>query len=390
MSSTPQASSNLPAGSCPKCGDPLVAGKSYCANCGLLVGTSPDAVALRAYVDAKISSELNSRVKEDGGVVRDLADKVEDVVWGRLKRYTMIIGVFLAAIAALLTFIGFKTYDDLKNSIVKQIQPAVSRIEKRADEIGKTVDDLDKSRIPAVTASLNKVEGEAQSQKARIEGAGGQIAKSMQSLKTAEETATADSEHFEQRVKEDEQRLNQITQQSQEQIAQVTKAASQASIVRAYPTIGQEPQILISNQLVSAKDKKPGEKWVSLVVSYSAIRENTYTNEQIQQVETALRLAGYRVFSGSISVTGHIGIGYERIGPDLFGLGSEVFYYDMKKDHVADEIWNIVARHVQTLGPKPIFVGETSIGAGFDAGIRYFEQNSGIDAQVFLGSEKGH
>ncbi len=376
MSSTPQPTSNVAARACPKCGDPLVTGKPYCANCGLLIGASPDTVALHAYVDAKVSRELDSRIKENGGVVRELADQVEDVVWGRLKRYTVIAGLFLAVIAALLTFIGFKTYDDLKNSVLKQIQPAVSQIEKRASDIGVTVDDLRKNRIPAVTSSLNQVEGEAQSQKERVEGADGQIAKSMQSLRTAESKATADSEQFERSVKENKLQLDQITQRSKEQIAQVTQAASQASVVQAYPMIGQEPQILISNQLASIKEKKPGEMWVSLVVSYSAIRENTYTTEQIKQVESALRLAGYRVFTGTVQVTGRLGVGFERIGPDLNGQDSAIFYYDKQKDREADDIWSLVSKHVQTLGPRPVLVSGSSIGFGFGAGIRYFEENS--------------
>jgi hypothetical protein len=373
---------------CPNCGDPLLSGKPYCANCGLLVGSTPDAIALRAYLDAKVASELNSRIKDNGGVVRELADKVEDVVWTRIKRYTVIALFFLAVITALVTFIGVKSYGDLKDSVVKQIQPAVSQIQSKATEVGAVVDDLKTKRIPEVTASLNQVQEEAASQKKRVEGADGQIEKSMGALRQAQAKAVADSEQFSNMVRENKQQLDQITQRSKDQIAQVTRAASQASVAQAYPSIGQEPQILIANQVASVKNKKLGEKWVSLVVSYAAIRENTYTKEQVEQVQSSLTAAGFRVLVGIVSVSGRINVGFERVGPDINALDSEVFYYDKSRSEVANEALSIASKIVNTLDAKPVLVEGSKEYDGVGAGIRYFEQNSGIDAQVFLGPEK--
>ena len=374
--------------SCPNCGDALLSGKPFCANCGLFVGSSPDAAALKAYVDAKVASELGSRIRDSGGVVRELADSVEDVVWARIKRYTVIALFFLAIIAGLLTFIGLKSYSDLKESVLRQIQPAVSQIQSKATEVGAAVDDLRTKRIPDVTSSLNQVQTEASAQQKRVESADGQIEKTMGALSQAQAKAVADSEQFSNMVQENKKQLDQITQRSKDQIAQVTRAASQASVAQAYPSIGQEPQILIGNQLVSAKNKKSGERWVNVVVSYAAIRENTYTKEQVERVQAALTSAGFRVFLGGVSITGRIGVGFERIGNDMFGLDSEVFYYDKSSLPIANDALSIASKIVSTLAPKPVLVEGSKESAGFGAGIRYFEQNSGVDAQVFLGSEK--
>jgi hypothetical protein len=87
VSSAPQA--HVPAIStlCPNRAEVLQPGKAYCANCELFVGASSDAVPLRAYVDSKLATELNTRITSDGEVVRELADKVEELVWVRMKRY---------------------------------------------------------------------------------------------------------------------------------------------------------------------------------------------------------------------------------------------------------------------------------------------------------------
>ena len=341
-------------------------------------------------MDAKLASELSARIKGDAGVIRELADKAEDVVWTRLKRYGVIVGLFITIIFALLAFIGFKTYGDLKASVLSQIQPTVAQIQGQANDIGKVVDDLKKTKIPAITTSLNQVQGEADAQKKRVEGADGQIAKSMEALKLAETKATADSDQFSSAVKLNQQQLDQIIQRSKDQVAQVTKAATQASVAQAYPSLGVEPQVVIAGGVVSSKDKKPGEKWISLVVSYSAVRENTYTNDQVEKVASSLTAAGFRVFIGVISITGRIAVGFERLGPNINALDSELFYYDKSKAQEAEEALQIASRIVNTLGPKPVLVEGSTEGAGFGAGIRYFEQHSGIDAQVFLSSEKAH
>ena len=121
--------------------------------------------AMQAYVDGKIAIALAATLKDQGSIVRELADDAEDVVWKRFKHYSIISGFFLVVIAGLVTFIGFKTYADLKASVVEQVKPAVKALQDNVNALNGTVDDLNKKRIPAVTQSLNVVEGEAQAQK---------------------------------------------------------------------------------------------------------------------------------------------------------------------------------------------------------------------------------
>ena len=322
-------------------------GKAYCPNCGLLVGSPSDA-ALRAYVDAKVTSELGAKVKDSAGVVREIADKVEDVVWTRIKRYTVISGIFIAVIVALLTFTGLQTYNDLKQSVLNRIEPAVGQIEQRARAAGATIDDLNKNRIPAVTQSLNAVDAEARSQKQRVEGADGQTARALQNLQEAESKANHDSEQFQRNVAENQSKLDQLTQRSQAQIAQVTTSASRASVAEAYPNIGQQAQVVSRDQVFDVKAKKPGEKWVSLVVSGDAIRENTYTKAETEKVQASLTTAGFRVVLGILSAIGRFQMGFERLGNEPYARDSEVFYFDDHHREVAQQALTIASNVVKT------------------------------------------
>lgn len=387
MSTTPLIPTGPFAASCPKCNEALIAGKAYCPNCGLLVGSPSDA-ALRAYVDAKVTSELGAKVKDSAGIVREVADKVEDVVWTRLKRYTVIIGVCVAIIVALVTFIGLKTYDDLKQSVLKRIEPAVAQVEQRAKAAGSAIDELNRTRIPAVTQSLNAVDAEAKSQRQRVESADGQIAKGLHNLQAAEDNANHDSEQFQQNVAANQAKLDQLTQRSQAQIAQVTTSASNASLSQAYPALGQEPQVLIGNQVLSVKNKKPGEKWVSLVPSNEALREGIYTKEELEQIQSALSSAGYRVFPGIISATGRFGVGVERLGNEFSARDTEVFYFNQRNIVMASDVLAIVAKHAKTMTGRPILASGTAYPDTFKPAYKFIIDDSGLDMQVFLGPEK--
>lgn len=373
---------------CVNCGASLISGKPFCADCGRPNGAPPDLATMQAYVDGKVTAELSAKLKEQQNVVRELADKAEDVVWNRLKRYSVIVGFFLVVIVGLVTFIGFKTYGDLKASVVQQVQPSVIAVEQRIKQVDGELAEVERNRIPAVTQSLNKVERDAASQEKRVTEADGQIADSMQSLHTAEAKANADSAAFSQSVLENQRKLDQITQRSREQISQITASASKAAITQAYGFIAEKPPIVIAGQTISKESKRPGEKWINLVVSLDAIHHQTYTTAQLEKVEAALLAAGYRVFIGTISVGGRFAIGLERVQPNG-EQDTAVIYFDRTKQSEAEQLRDIVNKELPASKCAIQLLGDVDNGNFHAEAIRYFGDNSGIDAQVFLGSRPG-
>jgi uncharacterized Zn finger protein (UPF0148 family) len=122
---------NVP--TCPKCGDPLLHGKCFCPNCGLAVAPLTDRATIDAYIQAKISQELTSRLKDQASLVREIGNQAEDVVWARLKRYTWILSIAFAIIGLILTLYGVKSLDDAKQKVVsaakEQVEPSIRQLE---------------------------------------------------------------------------------------------------------------------------------------------------------------------------------------------------------------------------------------------------------------------
>ena len=371
---------------CTNCSNQLLAGKPYCAACGLLNGAPPDAASMRDYVDRKIAA----LIKDQNSIVRELADKAEDVVTARIKRYTVLTGFFIFIILGLLGFIGFRTLGDLKSSVLQQIQPSVNAIQQQAKALGGTLDDLQKNRIPSITQSLNKVQGDANEQGRRISDAHGKFAESMQSLQTAEAKATADSAAFSRSVKENQEKLDQLTQHSQEQINQITQSVSHATIEQAYGYATQEPHIIIGGENASEKLRKPGDKWVNLVYSFDAIHHQSFSRAQLEQIQTALLGAGYRVFLGTVTVGGRFGVGLERMSPDESAVDTEIIYFDKSKLAEAEFLKGLLNKISPTDRAGTLLLEIPKSENIRYAAMKYFGDHSGIDAQIFLGTRSAN
>jgi len=112
---------------------------------------------------------LSVRLKDQSNLVREIADKAEDVVWRRLKRANWIV----AALVASLALWGFKSIDDAGNKIVEtgrqRVEPLIQAAELRAkaaqEQIAKAADratEIDKT-ISGLDARLSTALGRVES-----------------------------------------------------------------------------------------------------------------------------------------------------------------------------------------------------------------------------------
>ena len=90
--------SPTPPVSCPTCSKPLTTNETYCPFCGAQVVASAATAAINAQVERKIDLELASRLRNQHALVREIADKVEDVVWKRFSRYTLLLGLLISVV----------------------------------------------------------------------------------------------------------------------------------------------------------------------------------------------------------------------------------------------------------------------------------------------------
>jgi hypothetical protein len=105
-----------------------VEGGEFCPFCGTKTVPSSTTPAIDTYIHNKVNLELSSRLKDQSGLVREIGDQAEDIVWKRLKRYGVIFGALLSCILGFIAFEGIRTLDDVS----KRIEPVVSADEQRA------------------------------------------------------------------------------------------------------------------------------------------------------------------------------------------------------------------------------------------------------------------
>lgn len=86
-----------------------------------------------------------------------------------------------------------------------------------------------------------------------------------------------------------------------------------------------------------------------------------------------------------VSVGGRFGFGVDRLSYPEGDQDSEVIYFDKENKTEADEIQALVNKVLPNRCGVTLF-GDAAIKGNYHSeAIRYFDDNSGIDAQVFLG-----
>src|ERR1035441_7875140 len=199
---------------CPKCGDALLEGKPYCPNCGLSVGPQVERTAIDSYIQARIAQELSTRLKDQGSLVREIGDRAEDVVWGRLKRYGFIVTILIV----ILGFLGVKSIDDAERKIVdsagQRVEPLIQKVEGRAKAV--------EGDISKTAERLATINGLVDKETKEISGLG---------LNTA--TALAKVSEYEKRIRDYEGR---ISTSGGDALAQVVSL--KASFAKAQSEVG--------------------------------------------------------------------------------------------------------------------------------------------------------
>ena len=96
---------------CVACSKPLMGGSESAPFCGTRSVPPSATAAIDTYIQNRLSSELSNRLRDEAGLVREIGDKAEDVVWKRLKRYGAIFSVLLTCILGFIAFVGVRTLE---------------------------------------------------------------------------------------------------------------------------------------------------------------------------------------------------------------------------------------------------------------------------------------
>jgi hypothetical protein len=378
---------------CPKCGDALIDGKMYCPNCDLAVlGTNRAAVD--EYVQAKVNQRVTEKMADEASLARGIADSAEDVLWGRVKRYSW----FGAAFIFLLGVYGFTSFRDARNTIVNEartrLEPVISDTEKRVKTAQSQVATVGQT-IGTVRKQLDDTSKLADEQNKRLTAQGGEITKKLADVQSASERANSLNAGFEKREKDFEQDIAQMRAHAEEldrkleasqrnydqKIAEVTTKVDNAGIQQAYGSLGQKQYVTLNGQPFKGDaNKKPSEKWVIVTLDPYAIGEARVSQEQLKKLAARMEIEGFTPYFGALGFGGAVSGGYGAIG---VGSSTAVRYY---KESQANEAGKLVQMCKDILGISDmiaVYVGSKDLA---DKEQRMIIGTSGIDFQIFRSS----
>jgi uncharacterized Zn finger protein (UPF0148 family) len=377
---------------CPRCGDALIAGKLYCANCGLAIVALPERVAIDAYVEAKVSQALASRLSDQTSLVREIGDKAEDVVWTRLKRYTWAVGIFLF----LMGLYGVSSIQQAKSKIVDEahsrLEPVIEDTEKRVSaaqtEIGKS-----EEQIGSVKKKLDETSTLADHQSERLTVQGGEIETKLARVQAASQRATLLSSGYDKRAAEFESHLAEMQTRAEQsdrrladiqksfdtRIAAVTRQVDDVSVSQAFPGLGQKLYVTYNNKpWRNPSEKKPGEIWVDIYVE-TQFWPNI-SPKQMEDLGQDLRGLGLTPFFGTFGVGGSYASGFGSLGDD----STAVFYFNEKGQQQASVAAKAVMSHLKLDDMPTKYIDPAKV----DRIMRPVLEQSGLDMQIYISAPR--
>ena len=378
---------------CPRCTDKLVDGKMYCPNCGLAILAGPSRIAIDSYVQAKVDQQVTSRMIDETGAVRKIADSAEDILWARIKRYSWIVGLAVL----ILGIYGFNSIKDAKSTIVNdakgRLEPILSETERRVKSAQEEIARTDQT-IQAVQNKLNATSKLADSESNRISTDGGEINQKLAAVQQAADRANTLGASFEKQEKQFEQEIGQMRSHAEDlshkldatqktfdvKIAEATKQIDNVSIQRAYPTLGQKMYVTFNGQpWKGRKQKGPTDKWVNINLDPYAIGETRVTQDQLQALSDAMEKAGFTPYFGLFGFGGGVSGGYGSLG-NSSATGIRYFNESQKDD--ASKLLRIA---VDTLKIPDMTVQHS---VGVDHVQQTVINDSGLDFQIFIGPSR--
>lgn len=306
--------------------------------------------------------ELSTRLKDQSSIVRELADKAEDTVWARLKKYTFI----LAFAASVLAFFGLKPLYE----IYAEIKPKVDAAEQRIQAATQTITRIS-AEITPLKAAVDRLSEDVDAQTKRVSEKGGEISHKFQSL---DATATTFSSRLESMERASENKLKQVSQQ----LTQVSRQAEIVSVRQAYPTLGQTKYVTLNGLPWKGKSaKKADDIWINLNIGAYYIGD--FSPDQIDNFVDTLKKAGYNLFPGSFGFGGPVVGGY---GP--LGVGNPVkptvFYFNNDRLKTAQKVAALTSEALSMKDVDIMYLDISSVSKEE----RFVIEQSGLDLQIYL------
>jgi hypothetical protein len=333
----------------------LSEGWEFCPHCGTQILPASTISGIDAYIQNKLTLELSNRLKDQSSIVRELADKAEDTLGNRIKRYTIILGIALA----ILGYFGLKPLYD----IYAQIKPMVSSADHQIQGLTQAISKI-ASEVTVIKATADHLSSDADDQARRVAQKGSEISEKLQSL---DRSATALST-----------RLDAMEKSLEPRVEQLSKQVDNVTIRQAYPTLGQPKFVTYNGGGWKGKAaKEADEKWINVYIDVTSTGD--FNPEQIEKLMEAFKKAGYTPLLGMFGIAGPYAGGFGNFGNPANGA-TTVFYFNRNSEQMAHDV-AVIASKTLSVGPvKPQLVDPSTLSED----LAFVIENSGLDLQLYL------
>jgi uncharacterized membrane protein YvbJ len=122
---------------CEQCGSSNSEGQKNCGACGAPLDalTRPTRAAIESAVRSEASKTLAGYVKDQRIAELDVTENVTNRLVGWGKVIGVVLGVFLAGAG----YLGFKSLQDVVDSVESEVQPLVASAKKNVDDLTKQI-----------------------------------------------------------------------------------------------------------------------------------------------------------------------------------------------------------------------------------------------------------
>jgi hypothetical protein len=363
-----------PSAVCPNCGKAVDPSDPFCRHCGFALLPRTQAALVDAHIATKIDQVLADRLASEDSLVRAIGDKAEDVVMRRLKNYGILLGLGIAAIG----WLGWHSFSDITASAKLRLDPIVADAERRATQVqkeikatGTTVEEM-KAEAQKTKKSTDDLSTEVDQQRGRVNTQTGELGKKIADLQRDTDNARDTLEKFRHRM--------------DPSFTEIPRLQTDRDIATAFPNLDIEPSLTVGNLTFDKSLKKPGEIFVDVNISYSAMAKGVISTDKLKQLIAKLKMAGITPALGTPMLNGRANMGRERM--DLVWSNvhpSVVLYIDPAKKALAEKLVGIASEFVTFPNPQTQLVNlpppSTSTQEGL---VSMIWAKSGFDAQIYI------
>lgn len=242
---------------CPSCETELPSSATYCPHCGTKVAALTTGAEIDDYVKGRVRQELERKLMTQNVMVANVADDVEDLIWEKIKRYSLIVSIFSAIILALLGYFGLKTYSETLGKLTTLSGNAIRQVHEERETIFNTASEA--NELKKRTDALSK---DVQSQTDRIVARGGEISRKIIQYDEKESELQATLKGELARTSKLSQQLDEIENSLKTSAAEVSHQVAVVGIEKQFPGLGATRYVTLGGQKWGAiNSKKTDEKY---------------------------------------------------------------------------------------------------------------------------------